>query len=203
MRISVLNNYIMIKLYEPVFSIIIQNGEDFEKNIMYSKNQKLSKRIRFFNYNNYFENPNDIIFIILYADDLIIGINKIVKTKTKGEKYMYNYADYVLSYFSIDRDFRNKKLSKFLFDAMFSWLKENGFKSVSSTEWTVVGKSKLKENFFRIGKKYDIKVSDKERTHDSLELYNDDLIHYDEMNEEETIKFDKKRYKKKRLNFMY
>ena len=183
------NNIFESNFYEPQYSVVAHTGKEFEEIINKPNNQKLSKRIRFFNYGI----QDDAIFFTLYADDLIIGINKIMKVKSTDDKYRYDYADYVISYFSIDRDFRNKKLSRLLMESMFSWLKENNYSAVASTEWSVPGNQRLKSQFHKMGIEYNIKTSDRKEAHDTKSQYNDELIHKSEMTEDELKKFNKKK----------
>ena len=180
-------NFFEARFYEPEYSVVMHTGEEFD-NVIQFKKQKLSKRIRFFNYHL----KIDDIYFTLYADGLIIGINKLMKVKDGR----YDGSDYVVAYFSIDRDFRDKKLSRLLYDTMFSWLKENNY-SIASTEWSVPGRKKLRHIKHELGKEYGVKTIDRDGTHDIETMYNDDLVHYDEMTDGEKKEFDKGRDKHK------
>ena len=182
-------NLFETKFYEPIYSVVIHDKEEFTE---ITRNEKeLDKRIRFFDYNDY-QWSNNPIYFTLYADEYIVGICKISETTTYDKKKDGAETDYTVVYFSIDRKFRNKKLSRLLMETLFSWLKENNY-SISSTSWSVSGRLKLRDMKHELAKEYGVKIIDKNTNHDYDAMYNDDLININEMTPEEYDKFDRNR----------
>ena len=175
--------------YEPKYSCVNLDMKEFRE--LTEKDNTLQKRIRFFNYSDttswYDVKPR---FTVLFADDLIIGICKI-------DNYDNEEQDYTISYFSIDRDFRNRRLTRLMIETLFDFIEEGDY-TLNSSSWTHPGMIKLKPLIDSIAKERNIKWVTNNRKHDGEWAYNDDFINQNEMTDDELKKFNKNKYPKKR-----
>jgi len=151
--------------YEPQYSCVNMDSSEF--NELTNKDNTLDKRIRFFNYSDttswYDQEPR---FTILFADDLIIGVCKI-------DKYENEEADFTISYFSIDKDFRNRKLTRLMIETLFDFIIENDY-SLNSSSWTHPGMTKLKPLVDEIGIERDAKWITNNNRFDNEVSYNNE-----------------------------
>ena len=100
-------------------------------------------------------------------------------------------TDYTICYFSIDRQYRNKKLTRLLIEGLYTWLKDNNY-SLSSSSWTVPGNLKLRPLLNSMAIEFGVEFQDNDRKFDSQHEYNDELINTREMTDKEYKKFKKK-----------
>ena len=173
--------------YEPQYSCVNLSADEF--NELTRKDNTLKTRIRFFNYSDttswYDQEPR---FTVLFADDLIIGVCKI-------DKYDNQEGDFSIAYFSIDRDFRNRKLTRLMIDTLFDFILDNDY-SLDSSSWTYPGMTKLKPLIDSIAKERGVKWITNNKKHDAEWNYNDDFIHRNEMTDKEYKKHTSRTRKK-------
>jgi GNAT superfamily N-acetyltransferase len=167
--------------HEPIYSVVHLDG--WEMSDLISTDNTLKDRIRFFDYRDYLHS-NKPIYFVLFADDLIVGICKI-------DYFEHENTDYTICYFSIDRQYRNQKLTRLLIEGLYTWLKDNNY-SLSSSSWTVPGNLKLRPLLNSMAKEFGIQFIDNDRKHDTQREYNDDLINVREMTDKEYKKFNRK-----------
>lgn len=142
------------------------------------KNKNIFDKIRFFQ-------PNDLSFlsdkikphfILLEKNNEIIGLSKIAN-------YPYDNDNvYSVSFFTIDKEFRNKGYSRLMLDELFKLAKQKGW-ILKSSSYTYVGFIKLRKLFNEYAKKYLVEFIDKkddDHLIDTKHMYDDNLIHRDE-----------------------
>ena len=177
--------------YEPEYSCVNLTRDEFRE--LTDKDETLTKRIRYFNTSDvsswYDVNPK---FTVMFADELIIGICKI-------DDYENEPQDFTISYFSIDRDFRNRKLTRLMIDTLFDFISDGNY-TLNSSSWTHPGMTKLKPLLDKIAEERGIKWITNDRKMDGEWMYNDDFINRNEMTDDELNKFGKN---KKSTNFSF
>jgi len=176
--------------YEPQYSSANMNIDDFDKIV--SQDDTIKKRIRFFDYsdsNTWFDKKPR--FTVMFADDLIIGICKI-------DSYDNSEADYSISYFSIDKDFRNRKITRLMINTLFDYILDGDY-TLDSSSCTHPGMTKLKPLIDKIAEERGVKWTSNDRRHDTETSYDDDFLHYQEMNDDEYKKHTG--HKRKKFDF--
>ena len=123
------------------------------------KYKKLEDKIRYFSYRDLqytFDeesrnNREKGYYIVMFYKKEIIGIIKL-----GWNPYLRKVTNhYWISYFSIDKKFQGKGLSKLMMHKLFSFAKENNFILEGSSR-TEMGKERLSNNIDKFSKEYDI-----------------------------------------------
>lgn len=155
----------MIKKFEDFknsFHVEVYSSNELEK-IIYKNGQlkdlTLFKRIRYFSNSDFGwgELQNKPYYVALFDKDKIIGVAKIGHYSLNA-KHDKNYS---ISFFSIDKDYRNMGLSRLMCDALFEFAKENGF-DISTSTYTYLGKMYLQKLFNEYSKKHNVIFYDKD-----------------------------------------
>lgn len=155
------------------------NGDEYDELLRTLDISDLKKRIRFFDIDKF--SRNEFPHIIMFdgnANDKIIGICKI------GNYDNNNPNHYVISYCSIDKEYRGEGYLNSLIEGLAKFCKENNY-TLGSSEWTVPGMLKLRPTVVKRMKKYDVPFDDHNKRFDYPHSYNSNMINVDELSPEE------------------
>ena len=157
------------------------NLKEFRKELdSYRKvNNDIFKRIRYFTSSDigYMSDDIDPHFIVLKSGEKIIGLCKL------GNYMSDSDGVYSISFFTIDKNYRNKGYSRILADELFRFAKERGWVIKTST-YTYVGFKKLRHLLNEYSKKHDVNFIDKkddDHLMDHPDMYDDQLNHKDDI----------------------
>ena len=135
-------------------------------------------RIRYLSEDDFHYTQKDIDphFIVLEKEDKIIGIAKLAH---------YPYYDnnvYSISYFSIDKNYRNKGYSRIMADELFKYAKNNNW-TINTSKYSYVGFKKLRPILNEYAIKYNVTFIDRkddDELHDGKWMYDSELNHIDD-----------------------
>lgn len=167
-------------------SICIVNYDELLK-MVYNEDGLVDKtifnRIRYFSNDDFSWEQKEKVkpfFSILKENDKIIGIAKCgyfdLSAKSKN--------DWSISFFSIDKNYRNLGYSHILAEEIFKYAKNNGYE-ISTSAYTILGKERLNHLFLLYSNKYNVKFYNNDRMHDCESMYsiiNGKKLHYSEIN---------------------
>jgi len=175
-----------IKTFEtfdnPTYSVVPMDNDEFYQLIR--KEKTLEDRIRFFSYTAA-NHVNDPMHFVLFIENKVIGICKL-------DIFDSADADYSICYVSIDRQYRNKKLTRLIIETMVDWMKEHNY-TLGTSSWTVPGNLRLRPLVKSITSEKGVKFYDKDEKHDVQWMYNDDMININEMTPKELKKHNKRK----------
>lgn len=121
-------------------------------------------------------------FVVLFDNNKVIGVAKMGYFNMSAE----SENEYSISYFSIDKEYRNNGYSRLMANEVFKLAKEKGF-DMSTSSYSFVGFKKLRHLFNEYAKKWGVKFKDKkddDSLHDAEWMYDDNLIHMHERDKE-------------------
>lgn len=150
---SYTNNF---KVYnaDEFYKYISTNGpnEEFDPRFKL-KNDGGNKAFKYYQYSDYQVDSNNVYFMALEVDNIIVALAHIRKSK-----YIEN--TFFLSYLCVDPLYEGMGYASQLANNMFQWFKENNLQFESSS-YTEQGFVKLKPLFNKLALKYDIPFIDK------------------------------------------
>jgi len=152
---SYTNNF---KIYnaQEFYKYISTNGPDGEFDPRYLvKNDGGSKVFKYYQYSDYQNNTDDVYFMGLMVDNIIVALAHIFKSP-------YHKNTYSLSYLCVDPLYEGKGYASILADNMFQWFKENNVQFETSS-YTEQGFIKLKPLFNKLALKYNVPFIDKNK----------------------------------------
>lgn len=186
---NIKNIFVGVYNYDEMYARIYTSVEDYDKFNDFAN--QLEKRIRYFTFKDF--NPIERkeirpFYFVLYDNEYIIGISKI-------GNYDKNPNLYSISYLSIDKNYRGQKLSKLIIDTILSFSKEKKL-TLTTSDWSLLGKLSMKKYIKSKTKEMGIEYIENDNDHDGKWMYNDNLIHVDDMTDKERDDF----YKNENVN---
>ena len=163
--ITTINDYKLFEAYTNNFKIyngnefykyISTNGPDGEFDPRYlMKSDGGNKAFKYYQYSDYQKEPENVYFMGLMLDNIIVALAHIFKSP-------YQENTYWLSYLCVDTQYEGKGYASILADNMFQWFKENNLQFETSS-YTEQGFIKLKPLFNKLAIKYDVPFIDKNK----------------------------------------
>jgi RimJ/RimL family protein N-acetyltransferase len=145
------------------------------------KDETVFDRIRFMHYTDFDYHQKTSVkpyFVVLFNGDKVIGVAKIGYYDMTAE----SENEYAISYFSIDKSYRNRGYSRMMADELFKLAKEHGL-DMTTSSYSFVGFKKLRHLFNEYADKWGVNFRDKkddDSLHDAAWMYDDDLNHMSE-----------------------
>ncbi len=139
-------------------------------------------RIRYLSSYDFHFSQNDIepYYTVLKDNEKIIGVCKIgnyPNSHSSSDSVLYS-----ISFFTIDKNYRNKGYTRLIADELFKFVKTNNY-SIDTSAYSYVGFLKLRHILNEYAIKHQVNFIDKkddDSLHDGLWMYDENLNHINE-----------------------